>query len=221
MEHNYSEVLNAAWLSALAYGHKANVKNREAQGMFRVQGGVQQLAISGTDDLRDLIDDLDVTIVSRGYGNGLFKGVVDYTNLFLQPILAMLHKDMPIEVYGHSLGGASAVDGAKYLKEIGYTVNKVITFGAPPPGLESFAEEFKQSGIECWRFAEVWDIIPRINHLPGATQVGTGMYLKNGTVTKTDFIPMWVVRRFIEGVRKFPHHSLDLYIKDCTLLVDK
>lgn len=65
-----------------------------------------------------------------------------------------LTKDKPVIVTGHSLGGALAVNAAALLHAEGYTVHRVITFGAP--------RTFKWRTATKW--AKVLDIDNFSNH---------------------------------------------------------
>ena len=54
----------------------------------------------------------------------------------------------PFIFSGHAIGGALACLGAYEFAKRGRVVSGVITFGAPPPGGQAFADEYNQLGLE-------------------------------------------------------------------------
>ncbi len=54
----------------------------------------------------------------------------------------------PFIFSGHAAGGALACLGAYEFAKRGRVVSGVITFGAPPPGNQAFADEYNQLGLE-------------------------------------------------------------------------
>jgi thioesterase domain-containing protein len=43
----------------------------------------------------------------------------------------IMRKEVPVQLYGHSFGGALAIILAQQLSAAGYKIEKVITFGQP------------------------------------------------------------------------------------------
>ena len=208
MTRDFSIALDAASLASLAYG-MPNLRNQEAAGIIRVNNGIQDIGVAGTENFRDFLDDFDVDIVHRGYGGWVFKGIADYSDLLIAALLPVLKKDLPIALRGHSLGGASVVDIAMHLHSLGYQVIDVHTFAAPPAGMESLAKAFAASGIPCTAYEHVRDLIPRINPILGASKVGDRVWIEDAKWYPSDPGENLLFRA--EELIAFPHHMLAKY----------
>jgi hypothetical protein len=66
----------------------------------------------------------------------------------------------PIHVTGHSLGGALATIAAYDLKQMGYNVVDLITFGSPRVGNQKFAMNVASVIQNSWRIVHNDDIVP-------------------------------------------------------------
>ena len=215
MTPDFSVALDAASLASLAYG-MPNLRNQEAAGIIRVNNGIQDVGVAGTENFRDFLDDFDVDIVHRDYGGWVFKGGADYSDLLLKVLIPVLKKDLPVRLSGHSLGGQSVVDIALHLHSLGYQVIDVHTFAAPPAGMESLAKAFAASGIPCTAYEHVRDLIPRINPILGASKVGDRVWIEGGKWYSADPGENLLLR--MEELIEFPHHMLAKYIAEINAL---
>jgi len=74
-----------------------------------------------------------------------------------------------IYVIGHSRSGALAPPFAQWLADIasqwdaaGKAKLHVYTFAGPTPGNDKFAARFQSSGIDTYRFANTYDVVPHV-----------------------------------------------------------
>jgi predicted lipase len=74
----------------------------------------------------------------------------------------VIKKDKPLVVSGHSLGGATATVAALDLKQRGYDVHSVYTYGSPRVGYSDFKEIYEGAKIPTYRFVNAYDVVPRI-----------------------------------------------------------
>jgi predicted lipase len=69
-----------------------------------------------------------------------------------------------IEATGHSLGSALAtLYVAKNASDKQLVISRIYTFASPFVGDAEFVRSFDGLGIESWRIANFWDVLP---HLP-------------------------------------------------------
>lgn len=104
----------------------------------------QIVACRGTSDVWDMIRNIRAVpwYVGRvGWSHAGFvkgaRGLVD------RGLYGVLRKKTPIILTGHSLGGALALNAAAILKDQGFNVEAVITFGAP--------RTWRKSTIKRWK----------------------------------------------------------------------
>lgn len=90
--------------------------------------------------------------------------------------LSILDKKKPVVVTGHSLGGATATIAALDLKQRGYDVHSLTTFGCPRVGAPDFKQIYEKAEIPSFRFVNSYDVVPRIPKI-GYDHVGTPFYL--------------------------------------------
>lgn len=124
------------------------------------------VAFRGTDDAKDWIADANFTPADSLWGK-VHKGFLDALDTLWPDVsIAVQHlrtANQPIWLTGHSLGGALAVLAAARLDQQGTSVAGIVTFGQPPAGYRTFAENFKaKSKAHIVRF---------VNHVDAVVEV--------------------------------------------------
>lgn len=150
------------------------------------KGNPAVIAFAGTQNARDVIfDDLSVLPqrwpfytkeVPRVHG-----GFAKRTRKLLERSSSFIDKYDNYILTGHSLGGSCAILAASELKSRGKNVSKIITFGCPGIGLESFVKFYFEQ--------DLWDITYNyytpsdiVVHLPNVYKhVGNLIFLETFT----------------------------------------
>ena len=107
------------------------------------------LVLSGTRNLRDVLDDLDVrasafeTRRSSTVHRGMFRRALRCSEEVQE--FALAHAS--IDLVGWSLGGGAAVHLASILHVYGVDVTSVAVFGAPRCGDRDFAKWYREAGL--------------------------------------------------------------------------
>jgi hypothetical protein len=127
------------------------------------------------------------------------RGIVD------RGLFGLLDRSKPIALYGHSLGGAVAINAAKMLHWHGFDVIEVVTVGAPRTLTKSSAKSFKLTGIQITEYSNDGDPIPR---LPPRGMIFRYVHINEiMTNWKCDHNSIKVITRIKEN------HSLTSYIE--------
>ncbi len=127
--------------------------------------GNQLLSFPGSEQIKDWLEDSEFVKVKRdglGYLHGGFADVFDDLK---KEILKSLDKNKPIVITAHSLGAAVCCIFALYLKNSGYIIKHVYTFGMPRTGNKEWYDNFKKSGIIHYRVVNGNDIVTTIPKL--------------------------------------------------------
>lgn len=143
----------------------------EVEGLFRQYGGTQVVAFRGTEfdkffsgwGWRDVLRDLRaipwydkrVGWSHAGFLKGA-RGAVD------RGLFGFLRKSEPVVLLGHSLGGALAINAAAMLKNTGFNVESVTTFGAPRTLTKSARKKYIKLRIPTSQYTNRGDPIPDI-----------------------------------------------------------
>lgn len=136
-------------------------KKVEGRKKVKSNGVVQVLSFRGTSNLENVLVDLDVSLVADKHLNIiLHQGFASASWAAYQEIKPKLDKANPIHTTGHSLGGAIAVIVAMYLKNDGYDVQQVMTFGQPKVTNVAGARAF--SDLPVVRIVTPKDIVPLV-----------------------------------------------------------
>ena len=109
--------------------------------LFLDKQGIQNIAIRGTDSLADWLQNLqfipDPEVREYKAHGGFSRGARE----LLRQMLPDIHKEIPVRIQGHSLGGAISVLMSMQLELEGFLVDNVVTFGAPR-GFDKRGAEF-------------------------------------------------------------------------------
>lgn len=124
------------------------------------------VAFKGTDGVRDIITDINITLTElKPYGDvhsGFYNAVSEIGPNMIEHIKEML-KELPLEkqvlyITGHSKGGAMATVFSCLAKDSTKNI-KVITYGSPRLASEEFAKKYD---IENYAYTSFLDAVPHI-----------------------------------------------------------
>ena len=115
------------------------------------------------------------TLAHEGFQDALYPAVISLTNLIDKFQTSETKK---IWFTGHSLGGAQCSLYAAMLKENGYPVYGIYTFGSPRPGNDEFAKELDASVAgPHYRVVNDGDIVPHVPPEPFFSHTGKRVIL--------------------------------------------
>ena len=141
--------------------HQATLPNSDVLYFLSQSEQTQSLAIRGTANLNNVIVDLSVSLQPDSQlGILLHSGFGQAARQVLQDVRPYLDPHKPLDITGHSLGGAIAVVLAMYLKTEDYPVNTVVTFGQPKVTNVTGAEKFDD--LPLYRIVTQQDIVPLV-----------------------------------------------------------
>lgn len=142
----------------------------------------------GTDSLEDWFANFQTvydpgplkgTKVHEGFQDALFPAVIALTNIIDKFQALEQSKQKKIWFTGHSLGGAQCSLYAAMLKENGYLVYGVYTFGSPRPGNSEFADALDASvDGPHYRVVNDGDIVPHVPPEPFYSHSGKRIILQ-------------------------------------------
>lgn len=106
--------------------------------------------ISGSDDLRDLIQDIRFKLVPFG-GGRIHKGFLNAAGNVLYTIISngMLHDSYSYSLSGHSKGATSALICGMWLDSMGIKIKEVTLYGCPKITKHKYKLPFKCYNIKC------------------------------------------------------------------------
>lgn len=178
--------------------------NMATKGFLAMDDSDIFIAFRGTDDIKDMITDINILMV-KGYGGRVHKGFADALESVwsrVQSALKLFQKEKPnakIWVTGHSLGGALAILCGQRLvaeKWIKPEQVAVFTFGQPRVGDKAFADNYPAN---LCRFYHRYDIVPAVpppELTPDFIHVGQHLWLsgKAGVLQEKPFnwVPLTV-----------------------------
>jgi triacylglycerol lipase len=129
--------------------------------LARAPSGRQFLSFRGTANLENALVDLDVSLkLNTDLNVQLHQGFGGAAKAAYTDVKSKLDKSQPINVTGHSLGGAVAVIMAMHLQRDGFLLNKVITFGQPKVTNVTGANVF--ANLPLTRVVTPKDIVPLV-----------------------------------------------------------
>lgn len=226
--------LRAAILSHAAYSPKRTpLENAEIK--FDIEGtegflGVDEygayLVYAGTNDWQDVGYDLNAELVDDVFGKvhaGVQEGL-DKVWLKIFPFIEDLANEMPLAVYGHSLGGGYSTLSTARLLDAEIEVSELITFGSLRTGDTVFADTLDAASYDRhFRFVNNNDVVPRLppramgyDHA-GQVQVFTESGELKGHMSWLERLLDRIDGRlddlFELGLDGIKDHSIDYYLK--------
>lgn len=142
--------------------HQATLADSQVSYFLSQGNGVQTIAIRGTANLANVIVDLDIEFQpDERLGITLHNGFRSAAEAVFNDVRPYLVAGMPVQITGHSLGGAIAVVLAMYLKhDSAMQVSQVITFGQPKVTNITGAEIY--ASIPLTRVVTQKDLVPLV-----------------------------------------------------------
>lgn len=117
-------------------------------GLVLVYNNQTYISFRGTDDFKDIIDDINIfPKYDKNYGwvhRGFYNSVVEIEDLVFNALAYLTAWDKNIHISGHSLGGAIASIMSVKLSRFGMNVKSVRTYGSPKPGKGEFKKIFNK-----------------------------------------------------------------------------
>lgn len=158
-----SNALEALGLSENVYTASTLQTPDAHANVILLDNGWIAVVLRGSQSAEDWINDLDVSMVATPRGR-IHRGIW-MSHIAIMPLidaaLAVLPA-LPIVGIGHSLGGAQVTLVAQELKDR-FPVVRVITFGAPRVGDETFAAGYDLMLKEVTsRWVDARDVVPRV-----------------------------------------------------------
>jgi len=125
------------------------------------QGGKQLIVVRGTANVENVVVDVSIKLVNDNLAHAtLHEGFAYSARAVLNELILDINKQAPIDITGHSLGGAVALILGMYLDSSGYSVDHLYTFGQPKvtniPGSVKFAH------LNILRFVTPNDLVPLV-----------------------------------------------------------
>jgi len=159
--------------------------------------GVQVVSFRGTRDRKSFAINLDARLdqleesVRASLGDDasepaqskprVHRGYAKAVRLCLEALKPHLREDMPLMLTGHSMGGALAVVTALNLNDLGYTVRRVVTWGAPKVGKSECCASC--ASLDILRVSHADDLVVYLppTRLTGYCHMGSGLILTSAS----------------------------------------
>ena len=197
-DNMFAEILQFARLANAAYGNRASIeKTVAAQGQDLVRyanlsklqvsyylasddkNKIHTIAVRGTSNVENALVDIAIQLIKTdNSGILLHNGFAVSAKGIYNNIKPKLNKQYIIYTTGHSLGGAVAVVLAMYLKNDGYQIERVVTFGQPK--VTNFSGSRKLDELEIWRVVSSADLVPLVPPLDMADINNLDIYWHSG-----------------------------------------
>ena len=169
------------------------------------------IAYCGTDDIRDIRQDLSATLWRENYGR-IHRGFRDHAHRLYASVAQIVENSTNIVLVGHSLGGGAATVTAYWLRQDFPNLPITLyTYGSPRVGWRSF---IKNIPIHHRRWVNNTDIVPRLPPwLLGYVHHGTLYYINRHG--KIDNPSIWdrLLSYRNSILDPFQDHSIEQYKK--------
>lgn len=159
-------------LLALGFQDFVHLSDRKSSfsGYLARRDGHAYLSISGTFDLKDVIQDTKfqqqhdpLGLIPGRLHLGFMEGVQSVWDDLKSALQMPAFQGLPISLTGHSLGAASALLLASRLHASGHLVHQVFAFASPRVGNREFATWYDQElGDITYRVVRGVDLVPRV-----------------------------------------------------------
>ena len=148
-------------LSHLAYS-KNTFTNKNSSFLIENKENYQYIIFPGSYGISDWVENGEFVKVKREGLGSLHNGFADQWDLINDKLFELADKKKPIRLGGHSLGGALSMIAALSLKNKGFNIDSVYTFGSPRVGNKDWFNIYNKANIPTYRFIAGPDIIPTI-----------------------------------------------------------
>lgn len=213
---NLELALKMAKLSEKCYG-TLTFSYKDNGFLLEEENDIQYLVVPGSNEIRDWWADTKFIKVSRDDLGEIANGVADYYDEIIREIKNRLNKEKPIVLTGHSLGGGLSTVITLHLKQNGYNVDSLYTYGSPRVGNKDFANKFEGLKIPHFRFVNQCDIIPTIPDF-GFDHTGKSIYMDNGKILNSQKSAFkWAIWKITAS--RFLDHKIPNYIKSLEKLI--
>jgi len=125
------------------------------------QSGKQLIVIRGTANVENVVVDVSIKLVKDDFAQAMLHEGFSYSARSVLQILSdALDKNTPIDITGHSLGGAVALILGMYLDSAHYRVDRIYTYGQPK--VTNIPGSLRFSHLNILRFVTADDLIPLV-----------------------------------------------------------
>ena len=197
-DNMFAEILQFGRLANAAYANRAAIeKTVAAQGYVLThyanlpklqvsyylasddKNRTQTIAIRGTSNVENALVDIAIQLIKSDNSEVLLhNGFAVSAQGIYNDIKPKLNKQYKIRTTGHSLGGAVAAVLAMYLKNDGYQIERVVTFGQPK--VTNFGGSRILDKLEIWRVVTSGDLVPLVPPLEMADINNLNIYWHSG-----------------------------------------
>lgn len=191
-------ILQFARLANAAYGNRSTIEKTVAAQGYRLahyanlpklqvsyylasddKNKTHIIAVRGTSNVENALVDIAIQLIkSDNSGVLLHNGFAVSAKGIYNDIKPKLNKQYKVRTTGHSLGGAVAAVLALYLKNDGYQIERVVTFGQPK--VTNFSGSRKLDELEIWRVVTPGDLVPLVPPLDMADINNLNIYWHSG-----------------------------------------
>jgi triacylglycerol lipase len=158
-----NSVKQAGYLEGFTLKQYRNIPEVEVSYLIAIDNLTRQpvIAIRGTANVENALVDIAVKLQDDVHaGIKLHKGFSQAASKIYQDIQPLIDKSTPVNLTGHSLGGAVAVILAMYLDHDGFQVGHVITFGQPK--VTNVAGSRQYADLNLIRVVTPRDLVPLV-----------------------------------------------------------